>query len=68
MKKNVGSKDRTIRIILAIALLVLYYFKVIEGTLAIVLLMISGVLLITSLINFCPLYTVLGMNTCKVKE
>ena len=68
MKKNVGNKDRTLRIILAITLLVLYYFQVIEGTFAIVLLAISGVLLLTSLVHFCPLYSILGINTCKVKE
>lgn len=68
MKKNMGGVDRTIRIIVALALVALYYFKVIEGTLAYVLLAVSGIFLLTSFINFCPLYTVLGINTCKVKE
>lgn len=68
MKKNMGGVDRTIRIIVALALVALYYFKVIEGTLAYVLLAVSGIFLLTSFINFCPLYTLLGINTCKVKE
>lgn len=68
MKKNMGGVDRTIRIIVALALVALYYFKVIEGTLAYVLLALSGIFLLTSFINFCPLYTLLGINTCKVKE
>lgn len=68
MKKNMGGLDRTIRIIIALVLVALYYFKVIEGTLAYVLLAISGIFLLTSLINFCPLYTILGINTCKVKD
>jgi hypothetical protein len=68
MKKNMSGIDRTIRIIVALALVAMYYFKVIDGAFAYVLLAISGIFLLTSLINFCPLYTVLGINTCKVKE
>lgn len=68
MKKNMGVLDRTIRIFIALILVALYYFKVIEGTLAYILLAISGIFLLTSLINFCPLYTLLGVNTCKLKD
>lgn len=67
MKKNMSGTDRTIRILLALALVALSYFQVVEGTLAYVLLAVSGIFLLTSLINFCPLYTVLGINTCKTK-
>ncbi len=62
-----SGTDRTIRIVIALALVALSYFQVIEGTLAYVLLAVSGIFLLTSFINFCPLYTVLGINTCKVK-
>lgn len=67
MKKNMGTLDKGIRIIAAIIIALLYYFNVIEGTLAIVLMAFSIVFLITSFINFCPLYTLFGWDTCKVK-
>lgn len=68
MKKNVGNIDKGIRIVIAIVVATLYYFNIIEGTLAYILMALSITLLITSLINFCPLYTLLGINTCKIKK
>lgn len=68
MKKNMGGTDRLIRIIVALAVAALYYFKVIDGTLAYVLLAVAGIFLLTSFISFCPLYAIFGLNTCKVKE
>jgi hypothetical protein len=68
MKKNMGSLDKGVRIALAVAVALLYYFSVIEGTLAYVLMAFAIIFLITSFVSFCPLYTIFGMNTCKVKE
>jgi hypothetical protein len=68
MKKNMGGSDRIIRIILAVVVVALYYFKVIDGTLAYVLLALSAVFVLTSFISFCPLYTIFGLSTCKVKQ
>lgn len=68
MKKNVGNTDKGLRVLLAIVVALLYYFNVIEGTLAYILMAFAIVLLITSLINFCPLYTLFGINTCKIKK
>ncbi|MBT8264604.1 MAG: DUF2892 domain-containing protein [Muriicola sp.] len=68
MKKNVGNADKGLRVPLAIVVALLYYFNVIEGTLAYILMAFAIVLLITSLINFCPLYTLFGINTCKIKK
>ncbi|WP_317048459.1 YgaP family membrane protein [Winogradskyella jejuensis] len=59
--------DKTIRILIAVAVALLYYFNVIEGTLAYVLMGVAIVFLITSLISFCPLYKILGISTCKLK-
>jgi hypothetical protein len=67
MKKNMGGTDRTIRILVALAVVALYYFGYIQGTLAYILLALSGIFLLTSLVSFCPLYTLFGMNTCKTK-
>jgi hypothetical protein len=68
MKKNVGKIDTWIRILVALLILVLYYFDIISGTLAIVLLVAGIVLLLTSLLGFCPLYTIFKINTCKKEE
>ena len=68
MKKNMGSADRVARIVIAAIVAVLYFTNVITGTLGIVLLIIAGVFVLTGLISFCPLYTILGINTCKTKS
>ena len=68
MKKNMGSTDKGIRVSVAIIVALLYMFDVIQGTLAYVLMGIAIIFLVTSFINFCPLYALLGINTCKVKK
>lgn len=68
MKKNMGSGDKITRIIIAAVIAVLFFTHVITGTLAIVLGILALVFVLTSLINFCPIYAVLGMNTCPKKQ
>jgi hypothetical protein len=65
MKANIGSLDKVIRIILAIAFAMLYITKMVEGTAGIILLVAGGILLLTSIINFCPLYAVFGWSSGK---
>jgi hypothetical protein len=65
MKKNMGSADRIIRIIIAAIVAVLYFTNVITGTLGIVMLVLAGVFVLTSFISFCPLYLPLGLSTRK---
>lgn len=62
-----GGADRVIRVIIAAIIAVLYFTKVIPGTLGIVLLALAGIFVLTSLISFCPLYLPFGINTCKKK-
>lgn len=66
MKKNIGGIDKVIRLVMAVVLVVLYFTGTITGTLGIIALVVAAVLLLTSLVNFCPLYAVLGIKTCKV--
>ncbi|MFD2915779.1 YgaP family membrane protein [Psychroserpens luteus] len=68
MKVNMGKNDKVIRIVIAIVIAVLYWQGIIEGTLAYILLALSAIFVLTSLISFCPLYTLFGTNTCKVKK
>jgi hypothetical protein len=63
MKTNMGSVDRIVRLVIAIAVGALYYMGIIEGTLGIVLLVAATVFLLTSLVSFCPLYIMFGLNT-----
>lgn len=68
MKKNMGSTDRIIRVILAAVIAGLFFGKVITGTLGIVLLVLAGVFVLTSVVSFCPLYAPFGLSTCPVEE
>ncbi len=68
MKKNMSGADRAIRIVLALIVGALYYFNMITGTLAYVLLALATIFVLTSLVSFCPLYTLFGIRTCKVKN
>lgn len=67
MKKNMGTADRVIRIIIAAIVGVLYFQEIITGTLGIILLVLAGVFVLTSLISFCPLYAPFGIKTCSTK-
>lgn len=60
MKKNIGSVDQVLRIILGIFVLTLLF--ILEGTLKYIGLL-GIVLIVTGLIRFCPLYPLLGINT-----
>jgi len=68
MKTNMGNTDKIIRILLAVVFVTLFTTKVITGGLALVLIVLGGIFLATSLISFCPLYRVFGWNTCAVKK
>lgn len=65
MKKNIGLSDKIVRIVLAIVIAVLYYTDTISGTTAIILSAFAIILLLTSFINFCPLYLPFGISTRK---
>jgi len=69
MKKTVGSIDKIIRIILAIAVGYFAYSASIETQwVQIVLYVVSIILLVTAFTGLCPLYSILKINTCKLKQ
>ncbi len=69
MKKNVGSTDKIIRIILAIAIGYFAYSSSFETAwLQAVLYIFAAILLITSILGYCPCYSIFKINTCKTKE
>lgn len=63
-----GNADRILRLLLAVMITVLYFTNVITGTFGIVLLVLASAFVVTSLVSFCPLYTLVGMNTCPSKN
>lgn len=65
MTKNMGSIDRAFRVLVAVAIVVAIYMDALTGTWAWVLGALSVVFVLTSLVSFCPLYTIFGMKTCK---
>ena len=68
MKKNLGGTDKILRLVVAVVIAILYFTEIIYGIFGIVMLVVAGIFLITSLVNFCPLYALFGMNTCPIKE
>lgn len=68
MKKNMGSTDRILRILLAAIFIGLYVSGTVTGSLGIILLVLAGVFTLTSLISFCPLYTIVGISTYPTKK
>lgn len=65
MKKNMGTVDKVIRILVAVIIVSLYFTHVISGVLGIVLLVLSAVFVVTSIISICPLYMIFGLSTRK---
>ena len=68
MKKNMGSPDRIVSVILAIVFAVLYFTGTVPGTWGIVLLVLGVVFILTSVVGMCPIYALGGMNTCPSKS
>jgi len=67
MKKNMGSADKIIRIIIAIAVFILYFSGTTTGTFGILLMAFAVIFVLTSFIGTCPLYLPLGLSTLRKK-
>lgn len=63
MKANVGSMDKVIRIIVGIGLLSLFF--ILEGNMRF-LGLIGIVPIVTALMGWCPLYSIIGLSSCPV--
>jgi hypothetical protein len=69
MKKNMGTADRVLRILIAVAIIAIYFFtNLLSGTVALILLIASGIFIATSFISFCPLYLPFGISTVGRKK
>ena len=67
MKKNLGSVDRIVRFLLAAVFAILYFGGFVTGTVGLILVVLGGVFLVTSLVSFCPIYAMMGVSTCPHK-
>jgi len=68
MKINMGSADRIIRVVIAIIFSILYFTETVTGVGGVILLILGGVFIFTSVVGFCPLYAPFGIKTCKTKN
>lgn len=68
MKKNIGTVDTIVRLIAAIVLVILYFNGIVSGVLGVVLLVVAGVFLVTSMIGYCPLYVLFKISTRRKKD
>jgi len=67
MKKNVGTTDRVVRIVIAAVLAILYFSGSVTGTLGILFLIVAAILLLTAAFRLCGLYALFGVNTCRTR-
>jgi len=68
MKKNMGSIDKLVRVLVAVVIGILYFTDQITGTAAVILGILAVIFLLTSAIGFCPLYLPLKLSTVKKKD
>lgn len=68
MKINMGSVDRIVRIVIAIVFSTLYFTGTVTGVAGVILLILGGIFILTSVVGFCPLYGLFGIKTCKTKN
>jgi K+-transporting ATPase A subunit len=65
MENNMGLVDKVIRILVAVVIAGLYFTNQISGMLAIILFIVAGIFILTSLVGTCPLYLPFGISTRK---
>lgn len=63
MKQNMGLIDRSIRILIAVIIGLLFLFDIISGVPAVILLVLAAIFIATSFIGFCPLYVPFKIST-----
>ena len=68
MKKNLGSVDKIIRIVIAAIFALLYFTNTVTGIWGIILLLLGGVFVLTSIVSWCPIYFSCRISTLKTKS
>ncbi len=65
MSRNMGTLDRSARVILGLVLLAYAFFAGSGSLLTVGAAVVGIVMLVTSAVGFCPLYRLIGLRTCK---
>ncbi|MES2285333.1 MAG: DUF2892 domain-containing protein [Bacteroidota bacterium] len=65
MKANLGLIDKVVRVSISVLVIVLFFAEIISGNILIIGLIVAAFLLVTSSINYCPIYGACGINTKK---
>ncbi len=68
MKKNVGSVDKVIRLIIAIVAVYIAYNGMVASPWDYVLYAVGAIMVLTALSGRCPIFSIFGLNSCKVEE
>lgn len=68
MKRNMSNTDRIIRVLIAGLFTYMYFSGIVAGTLGLVLVILAGVFVLTSLVSFCPIYAIFGLSTCSINQ
>ena len=68
MSTNESPIDRVIRVLIAVAAVVVAFVVGASSVLGIILFVVAAIMLVTAATGFCPLYRVFGMSTCKVSN
>lgn len=58
MQKNIGEKERTVRILVGLGILLATSLGAVHGIPAVVMAVAAAVLTTTGLLHYCPLYAV----------
>jgi uncharacterized membrane protein HdeD (DUF308 family) len=66
MEKNVGKTDRIVRLVLGIAVMAVGYI-VLSEPISYLAMLAGLILLVTGVLGTCGLYSVFGINTCKIE-
>lgn len=67
MKKNVGSIDKLVRIIIAALAVWVAYTHQVASPWDYVLYAVAVIMIVTALMSTCPIWIVFGLNTLKSK-
>jgi len=65
MIRNVGSVDKIIRLVAGAALAVFGFTAMGASGMGLVAIVVGIVLIATALLNFCPLFKILGISSAK---
>ena len=61
--KNIGKTDKIVRVLIAVLFTVLFLNQVVTGVMGVILVILAGVFLLTSVVGTCPLYLPFKINT-----